>query len=104
MSSHASGHAEAVEVVFDPTKVSYERLVAYFWHTIDPTVKDRQFCDRGLPYRTAIFAHDSQQLKVAQAFARSAGEKQAVQRTRGHRDRAGNDFLSGWRTTTRTTT
>ncbi len=74
VSSHATGHAEAVEVVFDPTKVSYERLVAYFWHTIDPTVKDRQFCDRGSPYRTAIFAHDSQQLKVAQA-SRAALEK-----------------------------
>jgi peptide-methionine (S)-S-oxide reductase len=42
VSSHTTGHAEAVEVVYDPTKVSYERLVSYFWHTIDPTVKDEQ--------------------------------------------------------------
>lgn len=74
VSSHSTGHAEAVEVVFDPAKVSYERLVEYFWHTIDPTVKDQQFCDRGSPYRTAIYAHDGQQLKIAQA-SRAALEK-----------------------------
>ena len=74
VSSHTTGHAEAVEVVFDPAKVSYERLVEYFWHTIDPTVKDQQFCDRGTPYRTAIFAHDDEQLKIAQA-SRAALEK-----------------------------
>ena len=67
VSSHTTGHAEAVQVVFDPSKVSYQRLVEYFWHTIDPTVKDRQFCDVGTPYRTAIFAQDAEQLKIAQA-------------------------------------
>ena len=67
VSSHTTGHAEAVEVVFDPAKVSYERLVTYFWHTIDPTVKDQQFCDHGSPYRTAIFTNGPEQLKVAQA-------------------------------------
>ncbi len=74
VSSHTTGHAEAVEVVFDPAKVSYQRLVEYFWHTIDPTVKDRQFCDTGSPYRTAIFAQDAAQLKIAQA-SRAALEK-----------------------------
>lgn len=74
VSSHTTGHAEAVEVVYDPTKVSYQRLVAYFWHTIDPTVKDQQFCDHGSPYRTAIFALDAEQLKIAQA-SRAALEK-----------------------------
>jgi len=74
VSSHTTGHAEAVEVVFDPAKVSYQRLVEYFWHTIDPTVKDRQFCDIGSPYRTAIFAQDAAQLKIAQA-SRAALEK-----------------------------
>jgi peptide-methionine (S)-S-oxide reductase len=67
VSSKRTGHAEAVEVVFDPRKVSYERLVDYFWHTIDPTVKDQQFCDHGSPYRTAIFAVDAEQLRIAQA-------------------------------------
>jgi len=74
VSGHTTGHAEVVQVVYDPTKVSYERLVAYFWHTIDPTVKDQQFCDRGSPYRTAIFAHGDEQLKAAQA-SRTALEK-----------------------------
>ncbi len=74
VSSHTTGHAEAVEVLYDPAKVSYERLVTYFWHTIDPTVKDQQFCDHGSPYRTAIFTNGPEQLKVAQA-ARAVLEK-----------------------------
>ena len=55
VSAKGTGHAEAVEVVFDPKRVSYEQLVEYFWRTIDPTTKDRQFCDGGKPYRSAIF-------------------------------------------------
>jgi peptide-methionine (S)-S-oxide reductase len=74
VSSKTTGHAEAVEIVFDPKKVSYEKLVEYFWRTIDPTEKDGQFCDKGSPYRTAIFAHDMAQLKAAQA-SRDALEK-----------------------------
>ena len=74
VSSHSTGHAEAVLVEFDPAKVSYERLVQYFWRTIDPTTKDRQFCDSGSPYRTAIFAQDAEQLKIATA-SRAALEK-----------------------------
>jgi peptide-methionine (S)-S-oxide reductase len=74
VSGHTTGHAEVVEVVYDPGKVSYQRLVEYFWHTIDPTVKDQQFCDRGTPYRSAIFAQNAEQLKVAQA-SRAALEK-----------------------------
>jgi peptide-methionine (S)-S-oxide reductase len=67
VSAKATGHAEAVEVVYDPKVVSYEQLVEYFWHTIDPTTKDRQFCDAGTPYRTGIFVHDAKQLAAAQA-------------------------------------
>jgi len=74
VSAKTTGHAEAVEIVYDPRKVSYERLVEYFWHTIDPTTRDRQFCDAGSPYRTAIFAHDANQLKIAEA-SRAALEK-----------------------------
>jgi peptide-methionine (S)-S-oxide reductase len=62
-----TGHAEAVEIVFDPAIVSYAQLLEYFWRTIDPTVKDRQFCDVGTPYRSAIFVHDDEQLAAAQA-------------------------------------
>jgi peptide-methionine (S)-S-oxide reductase len=54
--------------------VSYQRLVEYFWHTIDPTVKDQQFCDHGTPYRTVIFAPNAELLKTAQA-SRAALEK-----------------------------
>ncbi len=67
VSSKSTGHAEAVEVVFDPAKVGYRQLVDHFWRTIDPTVRDRQFCDVGSPYRTALFPVDGEQLKAAQA-------------------------------------
>ena len=67
VSSKSTGHAEAVEIVYDPAKVSYEQLLTKFWHTIDPTTKDRQFCDVGSPYRTAIFAQDAAQLAAASA-------------------------------------
>ncbi len=62
-----SGHTEAVQVIFDPGKVSYAKLVEYYWRTIDPTAKDRQFCDIGSSYRSAIFVHDEQQRALAEA-------------------------------------
>ena len=64
VSGKDTGHAEAVEIVFDPARVSYTALVEKFWRTVDPTTKDRQFCDVGKPYRTAIFTHDAAQLEV----------------------------------------
>lgn len=74
VSSHTTGHAEAVEIVYDPSKVTYEKLLEHYWHSIDPTTKDQQFCDRGSPYRTAIFAHNEAQLKSALA-SKAALEK-----------------------------
>ncbi len=74
VSAKRTGHAEVVEIVFDPAKVSYEKLVEHFRRTIDPTTKDRQFCDVGSPYRSAIFAQDDAQLKIALA-SRGALEK-----------------------------
>ena len=65
VSAGGTGHAEAVRVVYDPAKVSYSRLLEVFWHNIDPTVKDRQFCDSGNQYRSAIFYHDEHQRKLA---------------------------------------
>ena len=56
-----TGHTEAVQVKYDPSVVSYEALLDVFWHNIDPTVKDRQFCDVGNQYRTAIFYHSDVQ-------------------------------------------
>lgn len=74
VSSHTTGHAEAVQVVYDPAKVSYEKLVEFYWRSIDPTVKDQQFCDHGTPYRSAIFVQNEEQLKIAKA-SRAALEK-----------------------------
>lgn len=74
VSAGITGHAESVEVIYDPKRVTYERLLDYFWHTIDPTVKDRQFCDVGDQYRTAIFYHDEAQKKAAEA-SKAAVEK-----------------------------
>jgi peptide-methionine (S)-S-oxide reductase len=74
VSNHITGHAEAVEVVYDPKKVSYAQLVEHFWRTIDPTTVDRQFCDAGSPYRTAIYPVNAEQLKLAQA-SKAALEK-----------------------------
>lgn len=62
-----TGHAEAVQVTFDPAKVSYDRLLDAFWRNIDPTTKDAQFADRGTQYRTAIFTHSDEQRKAAEA-------------------------------------
>jgi peptide-methionine (S)-S-oxide reductase len=62
-----TGHAEAVEIVFDPKQVSYAQLVEHFWRTIDPTTVDRQFCDAGSPYRTAIYVHDAEQMATVRA-------------------------------------
>ena len=64
VSSKTTGHTEAVEIVFDPARVSYAALVNHFWRTIDPTTRDRQFCDVGSPYRTAIFTHGAEQAAV----------------------------------------
>ena len=67
VSAGITGHTESVEVVYDPSKISYERLLEVFWRNIDPTTKDRQFCDRGTQYRTAIFSHDAEQQRLAEA-------------------------------------
>jgi len=70
VSSGATGHAESVEVAYDPKKVTYEKLLEVYWHNVDPTVKDRQFCDTGSQYRTAIFYHDEAQRKAAEESKR----------------------------------
>ena len=67
VSSGTTGHAESVEIHYDPKKVTYEHLLDVFWHSVDPTTKDRQFCDAGSQYRTAIFYHDEAQRKAAEA-------------------------------------
>ena len=60
-----TGHTESVQVVYDPSKVTYTKLLNIFWHNIDPTAKDRQFCDSGHQYRSAIFYHNEEQHRLA---------------------------------------
>jgi peptide-methionine (S)-S-oxide reductase len=67
VSAGGTGHAEAVEIVYDPAKVSYAKLLDVFWRNIDPTVRNRQFCDVGDQYRSAIFYHDAEQRRLAEA-------------------------------------
>lgn len=61
VSAGNSGHIEVVKVIYDPAKVSYAALLDYFWHHIDPTVKNRQFCDVGSQYRSAVFVENDAQ-------------------------------------------
>jgi peptide-methionine (S)-S-oxide reductase len=67
VSAGGTGHTEGVKVVYDPAVVSYSALLEYFWRTIDPTVKDQQFCDVGSQYRSAIFFEDAAQKAVIEA-------------------------------------
>jgi len=75
VSSGRTGHTEAVEVVFDPAKVSYEKLLDVFWLNHDPTVLTRQFCDSGSQYRPEIFYHSEEQKRLAEA-SKAKWEKQ----------------------------
>jgi peptide-methionine (S)-S-oxide reductase len=75
-----TGHTEVVQVAYDPSKVSYDKLLEVFWRNVDPTVRDKQFCDEGSQYRTAIFVHDDAQLKAAEA------SKAALEKTKPFKD------------------
>jgi peptide-methionine (S)-S-oxide reductase len=66
VSAGGTGHAEAVKVVYDPAQVSYEKLLQVFWHNIDPLAKDKQFCDSGDQYRSAIFVQGAEQRGLAE--------------------------------------
>jgi peptide-methionine (S)-S-oxide reductase len=66
VSAGGTGHAESVRVVYDPNVVSYDELLDFFWHHIDPTVTNRQFCDVGSQYRSAIFYNDEAQREAAE--------------------------------------
>src|SRR5260221_5627182 len=67
VSGGGSGHRESVEVTYDPAKVTYEHLLAVFWHNVDPLDNQGQFCDKGAQYRAAIFYHDAAQKQAAEA-------------------------------------
>jgi peptide-methionine (S)-S-oxide reductase len=65
VSAGGTGHAESIEITYDPSKISYRKLLDIFWHNIDPTTRDREFCDAGHQYRSAIFFHDAEQEREA---------------------------------------
>ena len=75
VSSGTTGHAESVQVLFDPRKIGYAKLLEVYWHNVDPTVQDQQFCDHGNQYRSAIFYHDANQRALAEA-SKNAVQKQ----------------------------
>jgi peptide-methionine (S)-S-oxide reductase len=68
-----TGHYEAVRVVYDPQKVSYDKVLDVFWRNVDPLDPGGQFCDRGASYRTAVFAHDPEQKRLAEASKQALG-------------------------------
>ena len=67
VSGHGTGHWEAIQIVYDPQETSYEQLLDVFWHNVDPTDGGGQFCDRGDQYRAAVFFHDAEQKRLAEA-------------------------------------
>lgn len=67
VSAGGTGHTEAVEVLYDPSKVDYEKLLDVFWRNVDPTTSAGQFCDQGSQYRPAIFFHTAEQKRMAEA-------------------------------------
>ena len=72
-----TGHTEALQVIYDPKKVSYEQLLTRYWRNVDPTDARGQFCDRGNEYRPAIFVHSQEQRKLAEA-SKEALEKSGI--------------------------
>ena len=66
VSSGTTGHAEAVQIIYDPNTITYSQLLEVFWRNIDPTTPDRQFCDAGTQYRSAIFYHGEEQKQLAE--------------------------------------
>ena len=75
VSAGKTGHAEAVEIVYDPRKVTYARLLEVFWRNIDPLTANAQFCDTGSQYRSEIFVHDATQRKLAEASKEAAAQR-----------------------------
>jgi len=67
VSAGTTGHTEAMQVVFDPKRISYEELLHVYWRNTDPTTANRQFCDVGTQYRPAIFYHSEAQKQAAEA-------------------------------------
>ena len=76
VSAGRTGHAESVEVVYDPAKVSYQKLLDAFWHNVDPVTPNAQFCDHGSQYRSAIFFQTDEEKRASDA------SKQAIEQSK----------------------
>ena len=76
VSAGGTGHAEAVEVLYDPQKVGYARLLETFWHNIDPVTPNAQFCDHGSQYRAVIFYQTEEQKRLAEESKRTIEQSQ----------------------------
>jgi len=80
--SGGTGHAEAIQITYDPKKITYAQLLDVFWHNIDPLTPNGQFCDLGTQYRSAIFYHSDEQKRLAaeskQALATSGRFRQPI--------------------------
>lgn len=76
VSSGRTGHAESVEVVYDPTTVSYQKLLDAFWRNVDPITPNAQFCDHGSQYRSAIFFQTDEEKRASDT------SKQAIEQSR----------------------
>jgi peptide-methionine (S)-S-oxide reductase len=77
VSAGGTGHLEAVQVVYDPALISYRRLLDVFWRNVDPTDASGQFCDKGEQYRTAIFYHNDEQKRLAEASRKELGQNKS---------------------------
>jgi peptide-methionine (S)-S-oxide reductase len=75
VSSGSTGHAESVQVIYDPAKITYEQLLDAFWHNIDPLAANAQFCDHGSQYRSAIFYRDESQRRAAEESRQKLEER-----------------------------
>ena len=75
VSNGGTGHAESVEILFDPAKVTYAQLLQVFWHNVDPLQADGQFCDHGDQYRTGIYYHDAEQKQLAEKSKADAAKQ-----------------------------
>ncbi len=71
VSAGGTGHAESIEVLYDPAKVSYSKLLDAFWHNVDPLTPNAQFCDHGSQYRSAIFYQNDEQKRLAEDSKRA---------------------------------
>ncbi|MBI1814621.1 MAG: peptide-methionine (S)-S-oxide reductase MsrA [Deltaproteobacteria bacterium] len=80
VSAGGTGHAESVQIVYDPQKIRYEQLLDVFWHNVDPITSNAQFCDHGNQYRTAIFYNDETQRKLAEASKHQLDESKRFAR------------------------